>query len=370
MRTVSPRLLPSTTIDNAFVGRFVGGRVRIPNRLTALFVSRAKAKGMYPDGDGLYLQITAGGARSWIYRYMLHGRAREMGLGSLRDFSLADARQRAAECRKLRADGFDPIERRRAARDGQKLAATKTITFEEAAKAYIEANSPGWRSAKQAVQWTSSLKMYAYPVFGSLAVPDIDTTLVMKVLEPIWKTKTETASRVRGRIEAVLDGAWVPQHVPRLGGGTYELSPRGRRDGPCSRHRRQSGSCLSPRRPVRKAAAADAGLGELLQLTQTSRANHCDKIGAPDRIRTAAFDGQHSRGVTQLRKIKGLAESGAIGFPNAFQCFLRDCPTATLASLVAQMASDTVANAPTQFEIGQRCRRRSVTYFAQPFISL
>ncbi|MDE2133830.1 MAG: tyrosine-type recombinase/integrase [Alphaproteobacteria bacterium] len=207
IRPVSTRLPQSTTIDDASVGRFVGGRVRIPNRLTALFVSRAKAKGMYPDGDGLYLQVTASSARSWIYRYMLHGRAREMGLGSLREFSLAEARIRAAECRKLRADGIDPIDRRRAARSGQRLATAKAMTFEDAAKAYIEANSPGWRNEKQAVQWTSSLKMYAYPVFGSLPVQDIDTALVMKVLEPIWKTKTETASRVRGRIEAVLDWA-------------------------------------------------------------------------------------------------------------------------------------------------------------------
>jgi integrase len=180
-----------------------------------LFVSRAKAKGMYPDGNGLYLQVTASGARSWIYRYMLHGRAREMGLGSLRDFSLAEARVRAAECRKLRGDGIDPIERRRVARDGQKLAAAKTMAFEDAAKAYIEANNPGWRNAKQAAQWNSSLTMYAYPVFGSLAVQDIDTSLVMKVLEPIWKTKTETASRVRGRIEAILD--WAKARGYRMG---------------------------------------------------------------------------------------------------------------------------------------------------------
>ncbi len=189
------------------MGNFVGGRVRIPNRLTALFVSRAKTKGMYADGNGLYLQVTASGARSWIYRYTLHGRAREMGLGSVRDFSLAEARGRATECRKLRADGIDPIERRRAARDGQKLAAAKAMTFEDAAKAYIDANSAGWRNEKQAVQWNSSLKMYVYPVFGSLPIQDIDTTLVMKVLEPIWKIKIETASRVRGRIEAVLDWA-------------------------------------------------------------------------------------------------------------------------------------------------------------------
>ena len=182
------------------VGRTIG-------RLSALAVSRAKMKGLYHDGGGLYLQVSASGARSWVYRYMLHGKAREMGLGSLRDVSLAHARDKVTEFRRLRADGIDPIERRRAERHGARLEAAKAITFKDCAEAYIEGNKAGWGNPKHVAQWSASLQRYAYPVFGSLSVQAVDTALVMKVLEPIWSTKTETASRVRGRIESVLDWA-------------------------------------------------------------------------------------------------------------------------------------------------------------------
>ena len=177
------------------------------NRLSALAVSRVKKLGLYPDGGGLYLQIAAGGSKSWIYRFMLDGRARTMGLGSLLAVPLADARGRAAEARALRASGIDPIEARNAERATARLNAAKAITFKDAAERYIEAHAAGWRNAKHIAQWRSTLETYAYPVFGSLAVQDVDVAVVMKVLEPIWTTKTETASRVRGRIESVLDWA-------------------------------------------------------------------------------------------------------------------------------------------------------------------
>ena len=180
---------------------------RINNRLSARTVSRLKAKGLYPDGGGLYLQVAAGGTRSWLYRYMLNSRSREMGLGSLRDVTLAQARAKASAARQLRADGIDPIDHRRAIRRGASVAAAKALTFEACARAYIEANKVGWRNSKHVAQWANTLRTYAYPVLGSLSVQDVDTTLVMRVLEPIWKVKTETASRVRGRIEAVLDWA-------------------------------------------------------------------------------------------------------------------------------------------------------------------
>lgn len=180
---------------------------RTLHRLSALAVANAKSKGLYHDGGGLYLQVSASGAKSWIYRYSLHGRAREMGLGSLRDISLAYARIKVAGFRRQRADGIDPIEMRRAERHGAKLEAAKAITFQECAEAYIEANKSGWGNPKHVAQWSASLQSYAYPVFGSLSVQAIDTALAMKVLEPIWSTKTETASRVRGRIESVLDWA-------------------------------------------------------------------------------------------------------------------------------------------------------------------
>jgi integrase len=138
---------------------------------------------------------------------MLHGRAREMGLGSLNDVSLAEARKRAAECRLLKSGTTDPIEARRSERKEAELAAARALTFKECAEAYIESHRPSWRSAKHAAQWTSTLETYAFPVFGNLSVQAVDTALVMKVLEPIWVGKSSTASRLRGRIECVFDWA-------------------------------------------------------------------------------------------------------------------------------------------------------------------
>jgi integrase len=178
-------------------------------RLTALAVSRAKEPGYYPDGGGLYLHITATGAKSWAYRFMLDGKAREMGLGPLPDTTLSEARGKALEARKLRREGIDPIEHRKALRDSARLDAARAITFRECADAYIRAHRAGWRNAKHADQWTNTLKTYAYPTFGTLPVQGIDITLVTKVLEPIWSEKPETAGRVRGRIEVILDWATV-----------------------------------------------------------------------------------------------------------------------------------------------------------------
>src|SRR6266481_2643888 len=184
-------------------------------RLTALAVSRAKIQGMYADGGGLYLQVTGAGARSWIFRYTLDGRPREMGLGSLNAVTLSEARARAAEARKLKSAGIDPI----GARDGQRATerayAAKQVTFKDAAESYIKAHKAGWRSAKHGDQWNNSLATYAYPLMGALPVQQIDAGLVVRVLEPIWTTKAETASRVRQRIEAILDSATARGH--RLG---------------------------------------------------------------------------------------------------------------------------------------------------------
>jgi hypothetical protein len=179
------------------------------NRLSAVEVKGISQKGMYHDGGGLYLQVSDGGAKSWIYRFMLDGRPREMGLGPLNVISLAEARKRAAECRRMRHDGIDPIEARRAQRDQKKLEAARSMTFDVCAEAYIEAHKPSWKNGKHAQQWRGSLRNYASPVFGSSPVQAIDLALVMKALEPIWKAKSETASRLRGRIEAVLDWATV-----------------------------------------------------------------------------------------------------------------------------------------------------------------
>ena len=164
---------------------------------------------MYADGVGLYLQVTRAGAKSWIYRFSLAGKAREMGLGSLSAVSLSEARIKAGECRRLREEGVDPIEARKARRLQAALDAAKTLTFKEAAASYIGSHRMGWRNAKHATQWENTLATYAEPVIGALSIQAIDTALVLKVLEPIWKAKPETATRVRGRIEAILDWAKV-----------------------------------------------------------------------------------------------------------------------------------------------------------------
>jgi integrase len=179
------------------------------NRLTAVEVRANDKKGMYHDGGGLYLQVSSSGTKSWIFRFTLDGRAREMGLGPLHAIPLADARKRAVECRRMRLDGIDPIEARSEHRSWKKLEAARGMTFDACAAAYLDAHEDGWRNAKHREQWRNTLNSYAGPVFGSLPVQGVDLPLVMKALEPIWKAKPETASRLRGRIEAVLDWAKV-----------------------------------------------------------------------------------------------------------------------------------------------------------------
>jgi integrase len=162
---------------------------------------------MLADGKGLYLRIGPTGSKSWVYRFMLDGKLHDMGLGPYSDISLADARERAAAQRKLRLDGKDPIEARRANRLAEHFATSKVMSFKDCAEAYIAAHQAGWKNPKHAKQWPSTLEAYVYPVFGRLPVQAVDVGLVMKAVEPIWTKKSETASRVRGRIESVLDWA-------------------------------------------------------------------------------------------------------------------------------------------------------------------
>jgi hypothetical protein len=146
-------------------------------------------------------------ARSWIFRFRRAGRLRDLGLGPLATVGLAAARERARQARQKLLDGIDPIEERKAAKVAAAVSAACSMTFEQCADAYIEANRSGWKNAKHADQWKSTLLTYAHPVIGALPVDVIETVHVMKIIEPIWATKTETASRVRGRIEKVLDRA-------------------------------------------------------------------------------------------------------------------------------------------------------------------
>jgi integrase len=170
--------------------------------LTARGVQTADI-GWHSDGGGLYLQVSPGG-RSWVFRYRANGRERWMGLGPLRDVSLAEAREKAATARKQRLDGIDPIEARQAQRTADKLAATKRTTFAECIETYLAFKSPEWKNDKHAAQWATTLRQYAKPLHG-MAPGDIDLAYVVKTLEPHWYRVPETASRMRQRIEAVLD---------------------------------------------------------------------------------------------------------------------------------------------------------------------
>lgn len=173
----------------------------------------SKVPGMHAVGDppGLYLCV-AGGGRSWILRYSLNDRRRDLGLGSYIDLTLAEAREKARENRKLVAQGIDPIEAKRELQDARTVAQSKLATFAHCVNGYLEAHGDGWRNPKHRQQWFNTLETYAFPLIGSMNVASVDTPLVLKILEPIWKTKTETATRLRGRIENVLDWAKVREY--------------------------------------------------------------------------------------------------------------------------------------------------------------
>ena len=182
---------------------------RVRKRLTARTVATLTKPGLVADGGGLYLHVSASGAKSWIFRWSRDGKSHDMGLGAAGDdgVTLAEARELATDARRCVREGGDPIEDRRAKRSQKKLEAAKAMTFRQCAEGYISAHQAGWSNAKHAAQWPATLTSYAYPVFGELPVQSVDVALVVKVVEPIWTEKPQTASRVRGRIEAVIDWA-------------------------------------------------------------------------------------------------------------------------------------------------------------------
>jgi integrase len=190
-------------------------------RLAARFVATATVPGYYPDGGNLYLQVSDTGSRSWIFRYELAGRAREMGLGSAGDFSLANARERAQAQRKLLADGIDPIEHRDEQRVRKVAESNTAPTFAECAERYISAHRAAWRNPKHAGQWEATIATYAEPVIGKLPVQQVDTEHALEILEPIWTTKHETARRLRARCEHILD--WARVHKYRHGDNPFRL---------------------------------------------------------------------------------------------------------------------------------------------------
>lgn len=177
--------------------------------LGPLAVSRIAEPGMHAVGgvSGLYLQVLATGGRSWVLRVVVGGRRRDMGLGGFPDVPLADARRRARDARETVEQGRDPIELRRGAKAKLRAQAEATLTFRQAALDYIAAHEASWKNAKHRQQWKNTLRSYAFPTLGDLSVQDIETPHVLAVLRPIWGQRTETAARLRGRIEQVLDAA-------------------------------------------------------------------------------------------------------------------------------------------------------------------
>jgi integrase len=177
------------------------------HRLTAVAVQNATKPGLHADGAGLYLKVDPGGSKSWVFRFTRDHKTRYFGLGSSRVVSLANARGLAAKARQDLELDKDPIETRKQLEAEERLADARSMKFKECAEALINSQEAGWKNTKHRQQWRNTLKAYVYPKLGHLPVSRITTDLVLEVLQPIWTTKPETASRIRGRIETVLDAA-------------------------------------------------------------------------------------------------------------------------------------------------------------------
>ena len=182
----------------------------IIEKLSAQQVKNATSK--IGDGGGLWLEVKKSNTKSWIYRYRLHGRDREMGLGAWPDVSLKSARDKAAACRALKADGIDPIEQRNQEKSRLLLEQSRNKTFIQCVDEYLIKRSSEWKNPKHRQQWRNTLYTYAVPIIGDMPVKDINTEHILSVLNPIWFEKTETASRVRLRINKVLDWATLKKY--------------------------------------------------------------------------------------------------------------------------------------------------------------
>ncbi|MGG7055469.1 tyrosine-type recombinase/integrase [Nitrosomonas sp. ANs5] len=187
---------------------------RIQN-LTARKCETIKEPGYYADGQNLYLQVSKALSKSWLFIYKFQGRKHEVGLGGYPDISLAVARDGAARWRKVLIAGDNPIEIKREQEYKKHCSRIDNPTFAQCANKFIESHQAGWKNPKHAQQWKNTLDHYVLPIIGNLQVKQIDTGLVMRVLEPIWLEKNETASRLRGRIENILD--WASVHKYRQG---------------------------------------------------------------------------------------------------------------------------------------------------------
>jgi len=188
---------------------------RTLNRLSTLKVDKAKQPGMYADGGGLYLRVAEGGSKQWIFRYVANGRLRDMGIGPCHTFTLAEARERATEQRKLRLSGIDPIAHKRAQQGAAAAESARAMTFRQCAIGFMRDNEKKWTHPKHRQAWETTLTKYVNPKLGELPVGLIDTPLVLEVIKPLWARIPETASRLRGRIESVL--GWATVHGYRSG---------------------------------------------------------------------------------------------------------------------------------------------------------
>lgn len=199
------------------VDHFTFEALSLSETITALFVRQIKRPGRYCDGGNLYLQVRRSTSKkspdsvnkSWAFRYVRDDKQTWMGLGPYPDVSLAEARELATAARKQLLKGIDPLTDKRVRQREARAARSDMLSFAECAEKYIDAQAPGWSNPKHIDQWRNTLKNVAGPVFGHLPVDQVDTALVMRCIEPLWTTKTETASRLRGRIESVLDWAAV-----------------------------------------------------------------------------------------------------------------------------------------------------------------
>jgi integrase len=187
---------------------------KIARELKPIEVGRLKAPGLVSVGGvpGLSLQITSTGARSWILRVKVGTRRRDVGLGSFPGVTLAQAREKARAGREMVEQGIDPVLARERAQSQLRAEQASIVTFESAARSYIKSKSPEWKGSKSLTQWTGSLENYVFPVIGNLHVQDVHDAHVLKILEPIWGSRTETATRVRGRIENILDWATAKKY--------------------------------------------------------------------------------------------------------------------------------------------------------------
>lgn len=260
-------------------------KARLYGKLTPLAVRRLSRPGYHADGAGLYLQVGDGGARSWVLKYHLHGRVREMGLGSVKTYTVDEARERARKYRQLVDDGIDPIEHRRNEKAQRAVEAGQRKTFEEAAREYVRLHQGRWRNAKHAQQWTNTLQVHAYPTIGQRDVDSITKADILAILEPIASDKAETASRIRQRIRAVLDWSaardWRRNHNPALWdevARALPIVPKAKR----TRH---------------FAACAYAEVGSVIHAVRESTATDLVKLAFEFIVLTAARSGE-VRGMT------------------------------------------------------------------------